>query len=597
MRPAIRLNNWPVGDRPSVGIHSFARRAAGGLSGAVRVAYARALVAELISAFWVAQAKTRGSRRKIRRPPDGLAVIPKEATDAARAFAASLRELPAIEAGHKIGALYTALLPDDVRGRLGAFYTPPALAERLLQMTDGAGVDWRTVRVLDPACGGAAFLAPVAARMRQSLKKNPRVTPVQIVENVGARLRGFEIDPFAAWISQVLVDLILLDDAIAADVGLPRVIEVCDSLARPVSGERFGLVIGNPPYGKVKLTPTIRDKYTRSLFGHANLYALFTDLGLRWVAPSGHLAYVTPTSFLGGQYFKGLRALLSREAPLREIDFVTERSGVFEDVLQETCLALFERGASVGHSASVNSLSPNGADEPVQITKVGKFRLDRAGDPWLLPRTRPIRRALGVGLILPARLRDYGVTVTTGPLVWNRHKPQLTAHSGPNRLPLVWAEAVSPDGEFRFSAVRRNHTPYFRLKADQEHLVVRDEAILVQRTTSLEQPRRLLSALMPKAFVSRHGGVVIENHLNVIRASSRGSHVPLVAIQAVLNSRAADRVFRCISGSVAVSAYELGALPLPSIEDMRRLAALLERGAQHETIERAISRMYGTPDD
>lgn len=55
------------------------------------------------------------------------------------------------------------------RADRGAYYTPPALRERLLDLATAAGVDWRSARVLDPACGGGAFLSPVARRMAKSL--------------------------------------------------------------------------------------------------------------------------------------------------------------------------------------------------------------------------------------------------------------------------------------------------------------------------------------------------------------------------------------------------------------------------------------------
>ena len=60
--------------------------------------------------------------------------------------------------------------------RLGAYFTPPALCERLLDMATEAGVDWRTARVLDPAYGGGVFLAPVARRMADSLMPSPGET-------------------------------------------------------------------------------------------------------------------------------------------------------------------------------------------------------------------------------------------------------------------------------------------------------------------------------------------------------------------------------------------------------------------------------------
>ena len=63
-------------------------------------------------------------------------------------------------------------------------------------------------------------------------------------------------------------------------------------------------------------------------------------------------------------------------------------------------------------------------------------------------------------------------------------------------------------------------------------------------------------------------------------------------VAAFLNSGAADRVFRCISGSVAVSAYELEAMPLPSAASMRAVADAVGRAAPRAEVDRIIAGLY-----
>ena len=65
------------------------------------------------------------------------------------------------------------------------------------------------------------------------------------------------------------------------------------------------------------------------------------------------------------------------------------------------------------------------------------------------------------------------------------------------------------------------------------------------------------------------------------------------ALAVLLNSDVVDQVFRCINGSVAVSAYELEALPLPLPEDMLEIEQLVNRRAKRATLERAVERLYG----
>ena len=105
----------------------------------------------------------------------------------------------------------------------------------------------------------------------------------------------------------------------------------------------------------------------------------------------------------------------------------------------------------------------------------------------------------------------------------------------------------------------------------------------------------MIAAEMPASFIKNHGAVVVENHLNMIRASAdKRPKVSTAALAAVLNSSIADEAFRCISGSVAVSAFELEALPLPAAEDMAAIESLIRRRAKPETIEALIRALYRT---
>lgn len=67
-------------------------------------------------------------------------------------------QLPLVEGLHFVTSLYPALLPGHERSALGAFYTPLALCNRLLDQATEAGVNWQSAKVLDPAAGGGIFL-------------------------------------------------------------------------------------------------------------------------------------------------------------------------------------------------------------------------------------------------------------------------------------------------------------------------------------------------------------------------------------------------------------------------------------------------------
>lgn len=494
--------------------------------------------------------------------------------------------LPLVEALHYLTSLYPAMMPQRRRSEVGAFYTPPALSERLLDLATEGGLDWGTAKVLDPAAGGGAFLVPAALRM---LSVAPGGEPTFVLAQLVRRVSGLELDVHAAALAQAALEIVLAELIIASGRRAPAFVRVGDTLEAEPSAT-FDLVVGNPPYGRVTLTSDQRKRFKRGLYGHANLYGVFTDIAIHWCKPSGLIAFLTPTSMLSGHYFSSLRGLLAKEAPPVAIDFVHARKGVFEDVLQETLLALYQRNEKP-RRVQVHYLHVTETD--ATVIRNGTVGLPQdASLPWLAPRAPEHCKLIAQVEGMPCRLSDWGYGVSTGPLVWNRFKPQLEQKPGKLHHPLIWAESVTADGRFIYRAERRNHAPYFRMERGDAWLLIEKGCVLLQRTTAKEQPRRLIAAELPEAFVREHGGVVIENHLNMVRPQGTVS-VSAAVVAAVLNSKVVDDVFRCISGSVAVSAYELEALPLPSPAAVAEVERLIRAKASRQMLETAIAALYG----
>jgi len=180
------------------------------------------------------------------------------------------------EACDLLGRLYSALLPRSLRARQGSFYTPPALAMLLVRRATEAGADWRICRVLDPACGGGAILLPA---LRRLLAARVEDDPATLLRQVSDRLHGVDLDPAAGWLAQVMIDAALLPWTRRTGRPAPRVVRIADSLA-PGPAAAFDLVVGNPPYGVVRLSGAQREQFARSTHGRANLYGLFLDRAL-----------------------------------------------------------------------------------------------------------------------------------------------------------------------------------------------------------------------------------------------------------------------------------------------------------------------------
>ena len=571
---------------------TMARAWARSLEAAEQTAYGQSFTFKMMEAYW-----QKVHEKELGRPLPFLfkkidvKKLDKAAAGVAEAIGVAAAGLPVIQASYLLGNVYTAVLPEATRASGGVFYTPPALTARLIRVAGSAGVDWAKARVIDPACGGGAFLAPVCMKMIEALKgENPQT----ILKHIETHLSGWEIDPFGGWLTQVFVEVVLKDLLLQTKIKLAPLVKISDSLNTPLEQftNGFDLVIGNPPYGKLKLTEAIRSRFKDSLYGHPNLYGLFTHLALQLTRERGVVALLTPTSFLSGEYFKNLRQLIRKESMPLELDFVSFRKGVFEDVLQETMLAVYKKGKGKNGKVKINQLIT--LAEGLETHLSGSFELPvQPTAPWILPR-HPKQAILVKAMAnMKARLSNWGYEVSTGPLVWNRHKKQLDDKKSPDKYPVIWAEAVTQDGRFVLKAEKKNHSAYFQFQEGDEWLITRNPCILLQRTTAKEQEKRLIAAALPDDLL--HHGVIIENHLNMIIPCVDKPSVTTPVLAAFLNSQVVNEAFRTISGSVAVSAYELESLPLPAVSKLKKLHKLILNDAAPAAIESAIKELYTPP--
>ena len=119
-------------------------------------------------------------------------------------------------------------------------------------------------------------------KSREPAAPRPRSKSIQ------RRLGGFERDPFAAWMSQVFVDSVL-----RRPLQRGRGVAAAASYACATPSTRRRKVNASISWSAIRLTGgsrsprSLREKYRRSLFGHANLYGVFTDLGAPLHADGG----------------------------------------------------------------------------------------------------------------------------------------------------------------------------------------------------------------------------------------------------------------------------------------------------------------------
>lgn len=293
----------------------------------------------------------------------------------------------------------------------------------------------------------------------------------------------------------------------------------------------------------------------------------------------GALAAVVPTSFTSGRYFANLRSAIASSTPLRDITFVARRSGVFSTVLQETCLAVFTRQRA--RRTTITCLDGDA------VQAVASVKARQAAGPWVLPRRADDAPIAAAAASMPLTLLGAGWSASTGPLVWNRRRGDLHPEPAPDRAYVLWASDI--DGGTLHRDAGRNSLRYLRVRddADRAVMVLSTPAVLVQRTTAPEQLRRLVAVEFTDEDLAGIGTVVVENHVNVLRPRSHHALISRPALARLLRTRTMDRLTRYISGSVALSAYELESLPLPAADTLGTWEQLAG-----EELEQAVARAY-----
>lgn len=511
-------------------------------------------------------------------------------------FTTILSKLNFLESTYWLSSAYAMLIDKSCRKNLAMFFTPPSITEGLLNDLADQGVDFGRQSFVDPACGGAAFLAPIALRMRLSLLTR-KFTASQILRHIEKNLYGYDIDETLCKLSRHFLFMALHAEIIKSGYRPSFKVVITNSLTNLVT--KFGtidVVVCNPPYRKMtseELRP-LRKHYSSVIEAQPNLYCLFISLCVNLLKVGGHAALVTPTSFLSGQYFGLLREFLISNTDIKHIGMVSDRQGIFIDVEQETALTVIRRRrqiARVETKAKVSVVSKAGL-----YASVGQCRLPSGGLVWPIPRSVDDVRMLKTVTASRFRFSDYGYRIKIGSYVWNRDKrPRFKSLLEVNQLgvltamPLLWSRDIMRGTviDLDETAAHGNGYRFVDLGSKEHRSVVNSPCVVLQRVTSNDQMHRLVAATVSPRVFKTYGGFIGENHVVIVQAINDRPTISVAKLAELLSVEMIDRYFRCISGSTNVSVFELNQLALP---DPAAVVAALSSG---KSMEEAVKIGYG----
>lgn len=232
-----------------------------------------------------------------------------------------------------VGLVYEQLLGVDDRRRRGAHFTPPGLAQRLLEAavsgwSEGleACIDGSGGRIVDPSCGGGVFIVS-AARWLASVGVDP--------DAVVGRVGGVDIAPEAVAVSQLSLALWLASKRPDTEpVAVSSVGEFIVGDALEVVWPKASLVVGNPPFLSQLNAPTsfgpaersrLRDRFGSALGPYTDPAWLFLLAAVEATTVGGRIMLIQPTSLLSARDGTSVRERLHAACDLVGMWLANER--------------------------------------------------------------------------------------------------------------------------------------------------------------------------------------------------------------------------------------------------------------------------------
>ena len=443
----------------------------------------------------------------------------------------------------------------------------------------------RRLRVLDPGAGaGVLSCALCEALAARRGSKHIEVEAYEVDPALAHCLVG-SLSHARQWLQTRGITLdfvVLVEDFVTAHAGSLH--GVPELFGEPrASAEQFDIAICNPPYFKLAKSDPRAQVAGEVVHGQPNIYALFLAVSASLLKPRGELVCITPRSYAAGPYFRRFRKRFFATVRPEDVHLFESRQEAFsrDDVLQESVIlhARRFRGEPKGHGRSL-------------VTVSSSYGVSDLGRPHR--RVVPLSEVVDLStrdvvLRIPVResddavtrtvsswggsLRDYGLDVSTGPVVPFRSAALICKHGDvpTTHAPLLWMQNV---GAMRveWPCGRTGKSQFIAVSPVSLPLLVPDgNYVLVRRFSAKEQERRLTAAPL-LAGTTGSPLIGLENHLNYIhRPGGSLTEDEVYGLAVLLNSRLLDAYFRTSNGNTQVSATELRAMPLPALDTVAEM--------------------------
>ena len=483
----------------------------------------------------------------------------------------------------RIGEFYSESTSCGHKKELGQYLTPLEVAKFMAQLSEVSGAD--AIRILDPGAGAGILSSSILEVLGRHKKTKKIYLDAYELDDTLADCLERVLAYASAWLQKKGVFLecrikrtdFVLDNANALDRS-PQLFGT-----QHTKKPEFDIVISNPPYFKIPITDPRAKAASAVVYGQPNLYAIFMAVSSALLREGGELIFITPRSYAAGPYFQLFRERFFEIMLPKKIHLFHSRKNAFskDEVLQENVILHAERitnwaKRSIGYDVQLTTSSGLGdLDSPTRRVVPIEAVLDSNLNDKILriPTTAMHDEVSRIVHSWSGSLNKYGLQISTGPVVPFRALNLLSKNGKvpETHAPLLWMQNVTAMNiEWPRQDVTKQQ--YVAINdASQPILVPNKNYVLLRRFSAKEQEKRLTAApYICEAFKTPFLG--LENHLNYIhRPNGKLHREEAYGLATLLNSSLLDEYFRTSNGNTQVSATELRAMPLPSLEIITHL--------------------------
>lgn len=377
----------------------------------------------------------------------------------------------------------------------------------------------------------------------------------------------------------------------------------------------FDIVIGNPPYNELRdLSQKEQESYKKSNYhkhakgGRVNMFQYFYPLGIDMCNQDGIICLITQNSLLAEDSALENRKLFFEKTSILSVDSYPERDDknkrVFESAKMSVCFCVLRNNPSF-QTTPINIT----IWEERQMLHSRKLRITTKGikDVFQEDLTIPICDQTQLDILVKMRNKsDNSVyNISAGEIDMTKYKNHFSYEPSSDKTRIITGAQV-----LRYHITDNpsqggvKYVPTSCLSFSNNRLLeVNAPRLVMQRITGVDSKIRLIATLLPK-------GMCCANSTNYI--SSLRNTLPLSILLAILNSKAANYIFKATSTNTNVTSKEIGKIPIPIMNEddkeklsekvyyilsAKKASPLADTTAEEREIDRIIYDLYGLTEE